>query len=329
MGLTGTVLTMSERLKPLLVRLLPYSWLSAAKRRVMRRGLESLKQLSFVPFRRSRYPDGINLIGSFRAETGLGQSCRLVARELDASAVPHLFYLCGTVGDMAAGNTEFNDRLEQEVRYNINLIHINPYELASTLLKEGRSLWDGRYNIGFWLWELEEFPDEWLPCLDCLDEVWTPSEFTSRAIRRKTDKPVITVPYHVNAEITRLYSRKELGLPEDQFLFLMMYDRNSMTERKNPEGVLKAYREAFTGKENVGLVIKVNNCDHKELQYLKNNLQEYRNLYFLTDTLTRDQVRCPGIPAPGGRIRPGDGGGNVIGNAGHRDQLVVKYRIYG
>ena len=41
----------------------------------------------------------------------------------------------------------------------------------------GKNQWDTRYNIGYWLWELEEFPKEWLPAFHLLDEVWTPSEF--------------------------------------------------------------------------------------------------------------------------------------------------------
>ena len=153
-----------------------------------------------------------------------------------------------------------------------------------------KRMWDYRYNIGFWLWELEEFPDEWLPCIQCLDEIWTPSEFISRTIRKKTDKPVITIPYYVEAPITRKYEREDFDLPVDKFLFLMMYDKNSMTERKNPKAVLHAYQRAFQNNEPVGLVIKISNCNKNELQELKKELKEYGNVYFVTDILNRDQV---------------------------------------
>ncbi len=37
------------------------------------------------------------------------------------------------------------------------------------MIQLDREIWDRRYNIGFWLWELEEFPEQWLPCLEDMD----------------------------------------------------------------------------------------------------------------------------------------------------------------
>ena len=44
-------------------------------------------------------------------------------------------------------------------------------------LSLGKEVWDYRYNIGYWAWELETFPEEWLPAFKLVDEVWTPSDF--------------------------------------------------------------------------------------------------------------------------------------------------------
>ena len=43
----------------------------------------------------------------------------------------------------------------------------------------GKEVWDYRYNIGYWAWELETFPEEWLPAFKLVDEVWTPSDFVT------------------------------------------------------------------------------------------------------------------------------------------------------
>ena len=38
-------------------------------------------------------------------------------------------------------------------------------------LSLGKEVWDYRYNIGYWAWELETFPEEWLPAFKHVDEV--------------------------------------------------------------------------------------------------------------------------------------------------------------
>ena len=111
------------------------------------------------------------------------------------------------------------------------------------------------YNIGYWLWELEEFPKEWLPAFHLLDEVWTPSEFISQNLRKYTDKPVYTLPYSVTAPADAAYDRDYFHLPKDRFLFLMMYDSGSGMVRKNPLGAIEAFKQAFDrGNKQVGLV---------------------------------------------------------------------------
>jgi len=57
-------------------------------------------------------------------------------------------------------------------------------------------------------------------------------------------------------------TRSQLGLPEDKFLFLFVFDMLSYIERKNPFGLIEAYRRAFGPKpQDTQLVIKVTNLD--------------------------------------------------------------------
>ena len=156
----------------------------------------------------------------------------------------------------------------------------------------GRVSFDGRYNIAFWLWELEEFPNEWVPYINLLDEIWTPSEFISTALRKKTEKPVYTIPYCVTAEAdTETYGRTYFQLPEDRFLFLMMYDAQSIQERKNPMGVIQAFQKAFSPERtDVGLVIKVNSADSGTLKKIRQAAGAYDNIYLILDNLEKIQV---------------------------------------
>ncbi len=279
------------RCKPILLQLFPLSWLKKIKKRIIQSGYKKQTVWQRQSYQQGMYPEGINLIGSIRAETGLGQSCRLVANSLFHSHYPFIIYNYQQAGSLRQTDSSWDTYIEKKCLYNVNLIHINPHEWGIAWLQMDRSIWDGRYNIGFWLWELEEFPEEWLPCFQGMDEIWTPSEFTSRSIRKKTELPVYTIPYGMEAELEEGYGRSEFGLPEEAFLFLMMYDSNSITERKNPLGVIRAFQKAFSiENRKVGLVIKGDWSEKKEAEKWKDFFCGYQTIYMIADTFEKKRV---------------------------------------
>lgn len=291
MNLQKFIVTLAYQWKAILLHFIPAHWLRKIKNFMVASNFKRLKKFRHVPYQKGTYPIGINLIGSIRAETGLGQSCRLLANEFQHCGYPLMIYNYTQIGNLSQNDSSWDSEISKDCCYSINLIHINPHELGIALMQLNQAIWDRHYNIGFWLWELEEFPDEWLPCLSCMDEIWTPSEFVSRAIRKKTTKPVITIPYAIEAEIDIFYGRKEFHLPENQFLFLMLYDSNSISERKNPTGVITAFQLAFSKEETgVGLVIKVHLSDEKELKQLQSQVKGYKNIYIITELLEKKKV---------------------------------------
>lgn len=279
------------RLKPYLIKIIPLSYLSKAKKYYMNRNTSKLKYEKIIPFEKEHYEDGVNLIGNIRGDSGLGQSCRLVARELNESRIS-VGVFEHHISDMFSMNDRSCDEMLIDApKYNVNLFHINAHEFTISYMQLGKKVWDYRYNIAFWLWELEEFPEEWVGCIDILDEIWTPSEFVSEALRKVTDKPVITIPYHVEAPTDEKYDRKYFSLPENKFLFLMMYDSGSMMERKNPLGVLEAFKKAFSkDDQGVGLVIKLNGKKQEDIDKITEYLDGYTNVYFMTDILSKVEV---------------------------------------
>lgn len=114
--------------------------------------------------------------------------------------------------------------MREDYPYRVNLFHVNPQEVGLAYLYLNKDIWRDRYNIAFWLWELEEFPQEYQEAIKFFDEIWTPSEFASSSIRKVTDKPVYTLPYYVTAGKDENCGRADFGLPEDKFLYLIMYD---------------------------------------------------------------------------------------------------------
>lgn len=288
MGSVGKI----DKLKPVLRKIFPASVLQYGKRQLVGQWTRRIAHVHIQPYDSDAFPYGLNLIGPIDGATGLGQSCRLVEHVIRQTGCPYMIYNYEQNTKNKVSMEDYLEKTGTQLQYSINLWHVNPSEFAEAYMTMGSSAFDKKYNIAFWLWELEEFPEEWVPYIRLLDEIWTPSEFVSRSIRQKTSKPVYTVPYCVTAESdVGRYGRKYFSLPEDRFLFLMMYDSQSIKERKNPEGAIRAFQSAFASEQNdVGLVVKVNSADEKELSWLKNLSGDYKNIYLIDRNLEKIQV---------------------------------------
>lgn len=291
MNLNQLLMAMANRVKPVLIKLVPIQLLRKLKKRILLNTIKKLEKIEKQPFSTERYPRGINLVGSVKAATGLGQSSRLIEYVLSRSEIPYSIYNFMQSSVKSISDKSYDSKITKEFPYSINLLHVNTQEFpiaASSLEKE---VWNQRYNIAFWLWELEEFPEEWVRCMNLLDEIWTPAEFVSESIRKKTNLPVRTIPYHVTAPVDTQYDRKHFKLPEDKFLYLTMYDSNSIMERKNPKAVFDAFKRAFDkDNQEVGLVVKVNSPAREDLEAIERSLSEYSNIYLVADNLEKIQV---------------------------------------
>lgn len=291
---TTLILGLLEKIKPLLVKFIPINCLRKVKNRVVNNVMHKLNtEAPFIPLSRTENQDGVNLLGYIQGEIGLGQSCRLVAETLEASGIPFTVTNYDKVSAMRFNDDTWAHKITNTSPFNINLMHINPYELPLAYYRLGRDIWDKRYNIAFWLWELEKFPEEWEPSLKLANEIWTPSEFVSQSIRTVTDKPIITMPYALTTLNCGSYTREDFGLPTDKTLFLCMYDCNSTMERKNPMGVINAYKQAFSKKNSdVGLAIKINNPQTKDIEHLRKELTGSPNVFLLHEVMDKEKVNA-------------------------------------
>lgn len=291
MNITKVILSVSEKFKPALKKMLPEKMLQKGKKFFVERNYDQMVQRGRQKFDRTAYPDGVNLIGLVRAEMGLGQSCRLLASELEESGMAYSLYDFQLGSQLLrTGDHTWDEKIADDFPYNINLIHINPDEMMLMYNRLEQERWNKRYNIAFWLWELEEIPEHWKRFFPMLDEIWTPSEFISKSLRKVTELPVHTMPYCVEAVTDLKYDRKHFGLPEDKFLFLVMYDSNSTIERKNPTGAIRAFRKAFKNNPDVGIVVKVNNAKERDMSHLNHMLKGCENVYYITETLSKIEV---------------------------------------
>jgi glycosyltransferase involved in cell wall biosynthesis len=149
--------------------------------------------------------------------------------------------------------------VDNKYLYDVNLCNVNADQTQILFDHLEKSHYAGKYNIGYWAWELEEFPDRWQDAFQYYDEVWVPSAFCQASVARKSPIPVIRVPYALEVEIQHPISRVELGIPTDKFIFMSFLDVLSVPKRKNIEGVVAAFRNSGVGRYGGHLVLKVNN----------------------------------------------------------------------
>jgi len=195
-----------------------------------------------------------------RAELGVGEAGPLLVAGLGAAGVPNTTRAyCQTVSRQTH---RFDETRPSEQPYAINIMCVNADQIGAFALSMGRQFFAGRYSIGLWFWEVEEFPRSMCRAFDHVDEVWVASEFVRGAIAARTDKPVTTITLPVLPPAELDVDRDRLGLPERPVL-LYMYDFMSVLERKNPLGLIEAFSKAFSPDEGPVLVLKSINGDRR------------------------------------------------------------------
>uniref|UniRef100_A0A7S3XW28 Glycosyl transferase family 1 domain-containing protein n=1 Tax=Heterosigma akashiwo TaxID=2829 RepID=A0A7S3XW28_HETAK len=120
-----------------------------------------------------------------------------------------------------------------------------------------------KYNIAFWTWELEIFPKKWMSALSSFDEIWCPSKFIKDSIEQSSgyDGTIVRVlPIPLNSSFTFVESdsffynghsiaagQTELNgtIHHKPFVFGAAFDFASISMRKNPEAVIRAFADAF------------------------------------------------------------------------------------
>ena len=144
-------------------------------------------------------------------------------------------------------------------RTQASIYHLNPPMLIPGIIRANPvRFWRG-YNIGYWAWELEVLPREWIEAMDFIDAVLVPSTFCRRALQQHTDKPVIVVPHPLTIDGVEICDEgpDRCGL----FRVVSVFNFGSSFERKNPVASIGAFRQAFGNDTSAELVLKVGDGD--------------------------------------------------------------------
>ncbi len=248
-----------------------------------------------VAFARTHSRTGMNIVGFFTADLGIGESARCMARAADAAHIATSLVPLRLNCRNRLGDTTYAGRLQEANPHGVNVIHVDPPVARDIDHHHGAAFRKDKYNIGFFAWELPEFPDAWMPSLDYFDEIWCPSDFVRESIALKSPYPVLTMPHSIGFEHPAedgASIRARLGLPPGKFLFLCLFDLNSYVARKNPRAAIEAFRASGLAGPEVALVIKVQNVASNpgDFAALSEAVKDLPGTVVMSETLSRADV---------------------------------------
>ncbi|MFL9903775.1 glycosyltransferase family 4 protein [Paraburkholderia fungorum] len=239
------------------------------------------------------YPFGVNIVGFPQGILGLAEDARMMGQALQLAAVPHAF-INAPISGPAKVDTSVIRLLTLEPKYRVSVFCLPPPEMVRLALEGGRKLIDSaNYKVGAWPWELPQWPTAFGRVHQFVDEIWAQSRFVQTAFRKLGDTPVHHMPMAVDIPAPTQRVRGRFGLPEDDFLFYLMFDGNSWLTRKNPLAGVQAFQKAFDASvSGVGLVIKGMNIRESDpiWKRIRDIASRDPRIYIVSEKLSRQDT---------------------------------------
>ena len=206
----------------------------------------------------------VNVIGYLDDALGVAEAARMYVDTLRAADVP-----VGTTSVSPDPDAQGGDLFTRAGRRpyagmravpepSFNLVCLNGEQLEMFVRLGGSQILDGLPNIGSWFWETDVLPNSWMAAFRHLDEIWVTSTFVAENLGRVSPVPVVVVPHGLAVPEP---DGMECKLIRDQrFTFVFMMDFFSTLRRKNPLGLVEAFKRAFVPAEGPRLLLKTMNA---------------------------------------------------------------------
>ena len=231
--------------------------------------------------------DGIDVLGFFTAEHGVGEAARVLTSTLQSAGV--------TVSTIDYTDTQSRREhlfdCDNVSRNKVLMTAINADHLNAAKDRLGVEFFTDRYVIGQWFWELEEAASWFGPAFAHVDELWAPTRFIETMLRKHAPARVqvryVPLPV-VTPQIDVGLTRSRFGLDE-RYMFLFAFDFMSVMKRKNPLGLIEAFSSAFAEGEGPMLVIKAINGDKRlpERNMLRDAVRKRSDIVLIDEYFTK------------------------------------------
>jgi glycosyltransferase involved in cell wall biosynthesis len=203
--------------------------------------------------------------GFLSSPSGLGQSARLAATALRNDGYRVLGHDLGRYFHEVAGNIAHGipDAGSWRGPAHVLLVIGAPYA-AFAVGALGRDFLKDKLVTGYWAWELPRVPRSWERGLAVVHEIAVPSLFTANAVSALgAGQPIRVCPHPVALDHPPLSPfATGAARPERPFTVVSTLSVGSGFERKNPVGLIRAFRLAFGDRTDRRLRMLVTAAEH-------------------------------------------------------------------
>lgn len=196
--------------------------------------------------------------------------------------------------DLGKDGNILRSLINNNIDYDKIIVHCTP-DLWTQYTKFERN----KYIIGYTVWETSNIHPLWTMSCNRANEVWVPCDWNVDVFRNSgVNVPIYKVPHAI--DIPNLNNVPEFnleGINGDEFVFYSIFQ---WQERKNPYGLLSAYTTAFTGIDDVVLVLKTYRNDQESdkesikqliVDYKKYvNLDHFPKMYLIVENMSRNNI---------------------------------------
>lgn len=231
----------------------------------------------------------VRVVGLLSSATGIGKSARLCAEALAADGIEISTADVSKAFAAADGIPYLAQGLAPALQPTLSVYHLNPPKLPIGVLCSGIRTYRRAFNVGFWAWELQILPPEWVAGLRFVDAVMVPSSFCRDAVARYTSKPVLVVPHPVHLDTP---AADTFPTQDGTFRILSIFSFDSSFERKNPVALVRAFKQAFADDRGVELLLKSTGGSRypEQLRQLLREIGGASNITLVDDLWSPDQL---------------------------------------
>lgn len=231
--------------------------------------------------------EGFNLIGYATSPSGLGEDLRSFASILEYLKISFSVIDIKTIASNSV-KSKWNGL--KNCDFKINIFFMSPMESLDLYNNYPNMFNKNYFNIGYFPWELPDYPQSHIKALEIVDCIWTPSRFCQNSLQGSTKKPVLFMPLPVIFhDGSGLDFRGMLDIPDDAHVSLYSFDIHSTLNRKNPQAVIESFCKFNAATPNTYLILKINrikNSPLSDFEWLPNN----KNIKAITHQLTQNEL---------------------------------------
>ncbi len=235
----------------------------------------------------------ILVAGALRTASGLGESARLCLYALQQAGIDAR--PVDLTEDLMQGDdgciVDGEDARDLSGPATV-VLHVNGPLVPMAMLRLGRRFVAGKYVVGYWAWELPNLPADWNPGFGFVNEVWTPSAFTSEAVARSSSHTKVSTLLHPVAARGMPRDEKSANGDARRFVVIMLFNMRSSFDRKNPMAAVEAFVRAFGQDPDVQFRIKVSSPEvfPEGQRLLRDTARDHANIELIETDMGADEL---------------------------------------